>query len=184
MSSVVLHTALSSARLRSLTITGLMAATMLTAPIATLRAESPILMAQATVPATVTPLPGAPPNRAAAGATEAAGETVEQRITNLRAALKITGDQDAAWQGVAKAMRENAAAMDKLIAATRTNPPQNTTAVEDLTSYQKFAQAHVDGLKNLIASFSTLYTAMPAAQKKIADDVFNAPPRMSTGSRG
>ena len=40
--------------------------------------------------------------------------------------------------------------MDKLVAATRTTPPQNMTAVEDLKIYQKFAQAHVDGLKNLI----------------------------------
>ncbi len=49
------------------------------------------------------------------------------------------------------------------------------TALEDLNSYQKFAQAHVDGLKNLIASFKTLYSAMPEAQRKVADDVFNAP---------
>ena len=51
-------------------------------------------------------------------------------------------------------------------------PPQNRTAVEDLTIYQKFAQAHVDGLQNLISSFEALYNAMPDAQKKIADDVF------------
>ena len=42
------------------------------------------------------------------------------------------------------------------------------TAPEDLKPYQKFAQAHVDGLKNLIASFDGLYAAMPDAQKKIA----------------
>jgi hypothetical protein len=70
-------------------------------------------------------------------------------------------------------MRENAAAMDTLVAANRTTPPQNMTAVEDLKTYQKFAEAHVDGLKNLISSFSTLYDAMPDAQKKTADGVFN-----------
>jgi hypothetical protein len=70
-------------------------------------------------------------------------------------------------------MRENAAAMDKLIAETRTTPPQSMTAVDDLKSYQKFAQAHVDGLKNLISSFDELYSAMPDAQKKIADEVFS-----------
>jgi hypothetical protein len=46
------------------------------------------------------------------------------------------------------------------------------SAVDDLNRYQKFSQAHVDGLKNLIASFSTLYAAMPDAQKKLADSVF------------
>ena len=70
-------------------------------------------------------------------------------------------------------MRENAAAMDKLVAATRTTPPQNMSAVEDLKTYQKFAQAHVDGLKNLISSFGKLYDAMPDAQKKVADEVFS-----------
>jgi hypothetical protein len=35
--------------------------------------------------------------------------------------------------------------------------------------YQKFAQAHVDGLKNLISSFDKLYAGMPDAQKKIAN---------------
>ena len=46
------------------------------------------------------------------------------------------------------------------------------TAVQDLQTYQQFAQAHVDGLKNLTAAFSTLYDAMPDAQKKVADQVF------------
>ena len=72
-------------------------------------------------------------------------------------------------------MRENAAAMDKLIAANRTTPPQKMTAMEDLKMYQRFAQAHVDGLKNLISSFDRLYAAMPDAQKKIADVVFSSP---------
>jgi len=109
---------------------------------------------------------------APAEATETKGETVEQRITALHAALKITPAEDAQWNAVAQAMRENAAAMDKLVAANRTTPPQNMTAVQDLQTYQQFAQAHVDGLKNLTAAFSTLYDAMPDAQKKVADQVF------------
>ena len=44
----------------------------------------------------------------------------------------------------------------------------------DLKTYEKFAQAHVKGLKNLIASFSKLYAAMPDAQKKNADQVFQS----------
>ncbi len=111
--------------------------------------------------------------QAAAGATATKGETVEQRITNLHAALKITPAQDAQWNAVAQAMRENAANMDTLVASNRTTAPQSMTAVEDLKTYQKFAEAHVDGLKNLISSFSTLYDAMPDAQKKVADEVFN-----------
>lgn len=154
---------------RAVTIATLMGATMLAGPPTVAHAEiaaaAAIQLAQADTSK----------SRAAAGATEAQGETVEQRITNLHKTLKITSDQEPKWNAVAQAMRENAANMDKLIAESRKKPPQNMTAVDDLESYRKVAQAHVDGLKNLIASFTTLYAAMPDAQKKVADDVFRTP---------
>ena len=123
-------------------------------------------------------------SQAGAGATESKGETVEQRIKDLHTALKITPDQEAKWNEVAQDMRENAAAMDKLVAEARKTPLQNMTAVDDLKMYQKFAQAHVDGLKNLIASFTTLYDTMPDAQKKVADTVFQASGRQAAASHG
>ena len=97
---------------------------------------------------------------------------VEQRIATLHAALKITPDEDAKWNAVAQAMRENASNLDQLIAGNRKTAPQDMTAVDDLTLYQKFAQAHVDGLKNLTSAFSSLYDAMSDQQKKNADQVF------------
>jgi periplasmic protein CpxP/Spy len=140
---------------RSVAIAALLGATMLAAPLTAAWAQSP-----------------APKTAAATGATETKGETVEQRITTLHASLNITPAEETQWNGVAQAMRENATAMDKLVATSRTAPPQNMTAVQDLKTYQEFAQAHVDGLKNLSAAFSTLYNAMPDAQKKVADQVF------------
>jgi hypothetical protein len=152
---------------RSLAIAALLGSTILATPLTAALAQS-----------TVTPTP------AAASATETKGETVEQRITNLHTSLKITSDEESNWNGVAQAMRENAANMDKLVASNRTSPPQNMSAVEDLKTYQKFAQAHVDGLKNLISSFDTLYDAMPAAQKKVADEVFNTGGREPSPTHG
>ena len=111
---------------------------------------------------------------AAKGATQGPGETVEQRITDLHTALKITSDEETLWNDVAQAMRENAAAMDTLIASTRTTPPQTMSAVDDLNTYVNLTQAHLDGLKNLIVPFDKLYAAMPAAQKKVTDDVFRS----------
>jgi protein CpxP len=161
---------------RSVAIAALMGATMLVSPLTSARADTTanaaIRMAQAAAPKT----PGA------AAATETKGETVEQRITTLRAALKITSDEDAKWNAVAQSMRENASAMDKLIADSRTTPPQSMTAVEDLKMYQKFSEAHVAGLKNLIASFTTLYDAMPDAQKKTADEVFQTSGRHASAA--
>jgi hypothetical protein len=166
MSFLIHSKAVSAPFARSVAIAALLGATMLTIPMISARADTvtsaALQLAQA----------AAPQNPAAAGATQSKGETVEERITNLHAALKITPDEETKWNGVAQAMRENASSMDKLVAANRTTPPQNMSAVDDLTTYEKFAQAHVDGLKNLISSFKTLYTAMPDAQKKTADEVF------------
>jgi protein CpxP len=110
---------------------------------------------------------------AAAAATSGKSETVEQRITTLHNQLKITPDQEAKWTPVAQAMRDNAATMDKLAMSKQGKAPAATTAVEDLETYQQFAQAHVDGLKNLTAAFKDLYNSMPDAQKKSADVVFD-----------
>lgn len=161
---------------RSFAIAALMGATMLTIPLTAPRADTinnaAMQLAQA-----------APKTQAGAAATSSKGETVEQRITSLHAALKITPDEQSKWDAVAQAMRENAAAMEKLVADTRATAPRNMTAVDDLKTHQKFAQAHVDGLKNLISSFSTLYDAMPDSQKKIADQVFESQ-RQSTSTHG
>jgi hypothetical protein len=73
--------------------------------------------------------------------------------------------------------------MDKLVAANRTTPPQNMSAMQDLQTYQQVAQAHVDGLKNLTAAFSTLYNAMPDDQKKVADEVFRTSGRGTPASK-
>lgn len=141
-------------------------AAMMTGGLSAARAEAPagasFQLAQAT----------APQHPAAAGATETKGETVEQRITSLQKALKITSDQDAKWNAVAQAMRQNATAMEKLIAETKPTMTKGISAVDDLNIYRKFAQAHVDGLKNLIDDFKILYDSMPPAQKETADAVF------------
>ena len=119
---------------------------------------------------------GKPP--AAAAATSTKPETVEQRIKALKVALKITPDQESKWEGVATAMRENAAAMDKLV-KEKQGKMANLNAIDDLKTYQEFSQVRLDGLKNLISSFTTLYESMPADQKKNADHVFDSygPPK-------
>jgi hypothetical protein len=115
--------------------------------------------------------PGAAKPPAAAAATSSKPQTVEQRITMLKTALKITPDQEPKWDKVATAMRENAAAMDKLVKEKRAKA--DITAVDDLKTYQDFTQAHLDGLKNLTSAFESLYQSMPAEQKKNADQVFH-----------
>ena len=178
MSFFIHSKAVSAPFARSVAIAALMGATILASPLTAARADTvtsaALQLAQA----------AAPQNPAAAGATQSKGETVEERITNLHAALKITPDEETKWNGVAQAMRENVANLEKLVAERRTQAPQNMTALDDLTTYQKFAQAHVDGLKNLTSAFTSLYDAMPAAQKTNADQVFRNFWRENTRSHG
>jgi len=141
---------------RSLAIASLLGATFLAGSLGPVAAQTPAEK---------------PP--AAAAATSNKPETVEQRITTLKTALKITADQEAKWGTVATAMRDNAAAMDKMVQAKRAISPASMTAVDDLKTYQEFTQLRVDGLKELTSAFQSLYNSMPAAQQKNADQVFN-----------
>jgi LTXXQ motif family protein len=124
------------------------------------------------------------PPAAASDAAGARTETVEQRIVNLHEKLMITTAQEAAWASVAQVMRDNSTAIEKLIAAKKAKMPEDMTALDDLMTYQTFAQAHLDGLQKLTASFNTLYEAMPAAQKKVADQTFRDFERGSAAKRG
>jgi protein CpxP len=166
---------------RSFAYAALIGAAMFAAPLAAVRADTVGNAAFQLAQAATAPVA---PTAAGAVAVESKGETVEQRITTLHAELKITPNEDADWNAVAQAMRENASNMDKLVAEGRTTAPQSMSAVDDLKMYQKFSQAHVDGLKNLISSFSTLYAAMPDAQKKIADGVFQSARQNSATGHG
>jgi hypothetical protein len=129
------------------------------------------LIAGSLAPATAqTPDSQKPP--AAAAATSSKPETVEQRIATLKTALKITPDLEPKWTKVAQAMRDNASQMEKLVATKRAIPPEKTTAVDDLKTYQEFTEVRLDGLKHLTSAFKSLYDAMTPEQKKNADMVF------------
>jgi hypothetical protein len=148
--------------LRSVSMTALLAVSLLAGQSLTAQAQTAVPPAPA----------GAAAPATAATAVQSKPETVEDRITSLHTSLAITPAEEKDWSGVALAMRNNAAAMEKLVSDKSMKDPASMTAVEDLKNYQKFAEAHVAGLKTLISAFDKLYTAMPPAQKKIADGVF------------
>jgi periplasmic protein CpxP/Spy len=100
-------------------------------------------------------------------------ESVNHRIAVLKQKLEINSRQEPQWRAVAAAMRENARRMRELIAEVRTQNPETRTAVEDLKTYQRFAEAHERGLRKLTTVFTRLYDSMSPAQKKNADNVFN-----------
>jgi protein CpxP len=97
---------------------------------------------------------------------------MEQHITELHAQLKITAAEETQWMAVAEVMRENARDLDQAI-DKRDATVASATAIDSLTSYSNIAQVHADGVKKLASAFSGLYSVMPDAQKKQADDVFS-----------
>lgn len=146
-----------------LAVMALLGATFLATPIITLAAD----------PVAIKPTQVAAPTTAKT-ATSDKPETVEERITALHAALKITPAEETLWTTVAQAMRDNAAQIEKLVEEKHLKATSKMSAIDDLTTYQEFAQAHVDGLKNLTMAFKSLYDAMPDADKKNADAVFQS----------
>ena len=111
-------------------------------------------------------------HRSSAIATQLQHETVEQRIVTLHKDLAITPDEEASWSRVAAVMRRNETTMRDMVAARHQSGAQPVNAVEDLVIYQRFNQAHADGLNDLIVSFKALYQTMPASQQTVADQVF------------
>ncbi|HUY69027.1 MAG TPA: Spy/CpxP family protein refolding chaperone [Alphaproteobacteria bacterium] len=105
------------------------------------------------------------------GMPKRTAERVEERIKTLHDKLNITAAEEDNWSAFASTMRNNEADISRLIKERHKNA-KDMTAVEDLQSYQKIAQAHVDGLTKLTSAFETLYNSMSAEQKKNADEVF------------
>jgi protein CpxP len=114
----------------------------------------------------------------AAHAGPSSAERVEQRITDLHNKLHITAAQEAQWSAVAQVMRDNAVAIRSRI-EERTAGLKSMNAVDDLKSYHQIADAHADGLKQLIPAFETLYAGMMPDQQKRADRVFAAHERVA-----
>ncbi len=175
---------------RAIALAALLGGTMLALPHAAFAqtATPSTTTPSATSPSTSTPSGSGPaaPQAASPGSSssasqtpapasraEAKAETVEQRIETLHTQLQITPQEEPKWKAVAETMRANAAEMEKMADESEQQAAKGMTAVDDLKTYEKFARAHVAGLRKLTSSFEALYSAMPAAQKKIADQVFD-----------
>lgn len=99
------------------------------------------------------------------------GDKIETRIDDLHTRLAITSAQEDSWSRVAAVMRDNASTMAPLVEA-RASQAGNMTAVDDLNSYAKIAEAHADGIQKFAPAFETLYGSMSDTQKKNADEIF------------
>jgi hypothetical protein len=98
-------------------------------------------------------------------------ERVDAHIKSLHDRLQITAAQEPQWGAVAQAMRDSAEKMQAAI--QQRQAAKMLTAVDDLKAYQTIADAHSQGLQQLVPAFEALYATMSDDQKKNADTVFS-----------
>jgi hypothetical protein len=111
------------------------------------------------------------------------GDPVEAQIKSLRDRLRITPAQQPQWEAVAQVMRDNAKTFNGLV-RERAQAARGMSAVDDLRSYQKIADAQADGLNKLVPPFEALYDSMSADQKKNADSIFGHSHRQTAAKSG
>lgn len=96
---------------------------------------------------------------------------VEGRIAYLKAALKITSAQEAQFDKVAQAMRQNATERQKSFEALRGQRDQTHSAVDRLESGVKLSQERTRAQERYLAAFKPLYDSLSPAQKQTADSL-------------
>jgi hypothetical protein len=99
------------------------------------------------------------------------GPDVETRIKTLHSELRITTEQEAAWNDVAKAMRENARRMTD-VRRQQEEMERNASAPAVIEAYGKTMDAHAEAVRQFASVFRSLYDSMNDAQRKKADEVF------------
>ncbi len=155
-------------------------------------AVSGTVSAQTTQPLSANATPAAPTEAASPMSSHKlrganAEQRVEEHIKELHAQLHVTPAEQPQWEHFANVMRDNARAMDQQFTQRMQQYP-TMTALQNMKSYQQIAEAHAQGLQQLLPAFENLYNVMPEQQKQLTDQVFranaeaNAQKRMQTGS--
>jgi len=110
----------------------------------------------------------------------------EARIAYVKAKLKITPAQQAAFDHYAQVIRDNAATTQKAFQDMRAKRGQNNgqsmSAVDRVEQRAKMAQMRDQYEQQYLAAFKPLYASLSADQKKVADDL--ATPHFGHGFRG
>jgi protein CpxP len=114
--------------------------------------------------------PGAAPTEARHHATERVlpGQFVEGRIAFMKAELKITPAQEAQWQQVAAAMRENAKALDQAVTTARQDRG-TTDVIKRIELREQFAKVRAENDARLLTAFKPLYASLSPEQQQMAN---------------
>ena len=95
----------------------------------------------------------------------------DKRISELHAQLSITQVEELQWSSFVQIMRDNVAAMHKVIEERGTGMGK-MSAVENMKSYAELARVYADNMQKLAIGADTLYGALSEKQKCVAESVF------------
>ena len=144
-----------------------------------LLATGPALAQTLVPPASMPAANGSVPNRPAAKAPSVKAvdpmtveARIDQRITQMHQRLKITAEQQPAWDGFAQAMRDNVTSIEQAYKGRRASVA-TMSAPDNMRNFAQIEQNRADGIQKLAASFQTLYDTMSDDQKKTADTMFS-----------
>lgn len=96
-------------------------------------------------------------------------DRVEGRIAFLRAELKITDAQNAAWNAFADALRTNAKSLGEVRSSMMAGAKQNLT--DRLALQEKWLAARLEGTRAMKAALTNLVDTLSDDQKKTADEL-------------
>ena len=96
---------------------------------------------------------------------------IDGRIAFMKAELKITPAQEAAFEKVAQVMRQNDQERRQRFQEMRGQRDQPRSAVQRMEVRARFAAIQAQHTDRLLAAFRPLYDSLSPEQKKAADDL-------------
>jgi periplasmic protein CpxP/Spy len=96
---------------------------------------------------------------------------IDGRIAFLKAELKITPAQNAQFEKVAQAMRENTAERRRTFDEMRANRDHPPSALQHLETGARLAAMRAQETDRFLAAFRPLYDSLSPSQKHAADEL-------------
>lgn len=109
-------------------------------------------------------------------------DRIDGRLAFLKAELKITDTQSAAWNKLADAIRKSVATRTERMRGKWSGDDSGKTLIERLEAHEQYMTARLDELKQIKAAWTDLYQVLSDSQKKEADEVVL--PMMGMGGPG
>jgi hypothetical protein len=95
------------------------------------------------------------------------GAAVESRLAALKSDLKISSEQETAWQAYASKAKQQAEAMQALM--TTMQGSTQASVPERLALRTEMMKKRQEGMEGMTSSFKDLYAVLTTEQKAIAD---------------